>query len=187
MINIVENVDYDYISDLLISREIVCIFQGKSESGQRALGNRSLLFDPRVLNGKEIVNRVKKRENFRPFAGTILLEYANEWFDMIGLEESPYMCYSLECLPDKKKYIPAIVHVDNTCRIQTLTKEQNLHYYNLIHSFYKKTSVPILLNTSFNLAGEAMVETPENAIDTFYKSSINYLYFPELNYLITKT
>jgi carbamoyltransferase len=186
MINIIESVDYSYVTDLLIDKKIISIFQGKSEGGQRALGNRSLLFDPRVLNGKDIINRVKKRENFRPFAGTILLEYAHEWFDMIGLGESPYMCYSLECLPDKKKYIPAIVHVDNTCRIQTLTKEQNLHFYNLIHSFYEKTNIPILLNTSFNLAGEAMVETPEDAIDTFYKSSIDYLYFPQLKYLIEK-
>ena len=92
MINIIENVNYDYVSELLIDKNIVALFQGKSEAGQRALGNRSLLFDPRVIDGKDIVNRVKKRENFRPFAGSILLEYANEWFNMIGLEESPYMC-----------------------------------------------------------------------------------------------
>jgi carbamoyltransferase len=186
MINIIENVNYDYVSELLIDKNIVALFQGKSEAGQRALGNRSLLFDPRVIDGKDIVNRVKKRENFRPFAGSILLEYANEWFNMIGLEESPYMCYSLDCLEHKSKYIPGIIHVDNTSRIQTLTKDQNFHFYNLIESFYKKTSVPILLNTSFNLAGEPLVETVENAIDTFYTSDINYLYFPELSYLITK-
>lgn len=186
MINIVKDVSYDYVSDLLIDKNIVAIFQGKSESGQRALGNRSLLFDPRVFNGKDIVNRIKMRENFRPFAGTILLDFADEWFDMIGLDESPNMCYSLDCIPGKEKYIPAIVHVDNTCRIQTVTQDQNYHFYNLIYSFYKKTNVPILLNTSFNLAGEAMVETPENAIDTFYKSDIDYLYFPELKYLIEK-
>jgi carbamoyltransferase len=186
MINILEDVTYDHVSELLIQKNIVSIFQGKSESGQRALGNRSLLFDPRVSDGKDIVNKVKKRENFRPFAGTVLLEYANEWFDMIGLSESPYMCYSLDCRPEKNKYIPAIVHVDNTCRIQTVTEEQNYHFYNLIYSFYKLTNVPILLNTSFNLAEEAMVETVEDAIDTFYKSSINYLYFPELKYLIEK-
>lgn len=186
MINIIKDINYDYVSDLLIEKNIVALFQGKSESGQRALGNRSLLFDPRVINGKEIVNTVKKRESFRPFAGTILLEHAKDWFDMIELEESPYMCYSLDCLPNKVEYIPAIVHVDNTCRIQTVTQKQNYHFYNLINSFYKKTSVPILLNTSFNLAGEAMVETPENAIDTLCNSNINYLYFPELKYLIKK-
>lgn len=186
MINIIENVTYDYVSDLLIQKNIVSLFQGRSESGQRALGNRSLLFDPRVSNGKDIVNTVKKRENFRPFAGTILLEHANEWFDMIGLSESPYMCYSLDCKPEKVSHIPAIVHVDNTCRIQTVTEKQNYHFYNLIFSFYEKTNVPILLNTSFNLAGEAMVETPEDAIDTLCNSSINYLYFPELEYLVEK-
>lgn len=186
MINIIKNINYDYVSDLLIEKNIIAFFQGKSESGQRALGNRSLLFDPRVVDGKDIVNKVKKREKFRPFAGSILLEHADQWFDMIGLEESPHMCYSLDCLPHKVKYIPSIVHVDNTCRIQTLTKEQNFHFYNLIESFYKKTNIPIVLNTSFNLAGEAMVETPEDAIETFNNSEINYLYFPELKYLIEK-
>lgn len=171
--------NYSDISNLLIAKNIVAIFQGRSEGGPRALGNRSILYDPRDLNAKDYVNRVKKREWFRPFAGTILLEYVHEWFDMAGLDESPFMSYAVEVLPNKKDLIPGIIHVDNTCRIQTVTEKQNYHYYNLIQSFYEKTSVPILFNTSFNLGGETLVETLDDAIDTLKRSEIEYLFLPE--------
>lgn len=167
---------YDDVSNLIISGKIVAIYQGRSESGPRALGNRSILFDPRNPNAKEIINRIKKREWFRPFAGTVLYEYCHEYFDFRGLDESPFMMYAVKVLSTE---IPGITHVDGTCRIQTLRKEQNKHYYNLIDSFYKKTGVPILFNTSFNLAGDCIVETPEDAINTLEKSEIDYLYFPE--------
>jgi carbamoyltransferase len=181
---ILENVSYDFVIEKLLNQKIVALFQGRSEAGARSLGNRSLLFDPRVPDGKDIVNIVKKREMFRPFAGTVLLEHANEWFDMMGLDESPFMSFSLQCRDDKKEKIPAIIHVDGSCRIQTLTKEQNFHYYNLIENFYLKTGVPILLNTSFNLAGDPLVETPEDAIHTLKNSKINYLYLPEIELLV---
>lgn len=175
----IHNISYSEISDLLIDKNIVSIFQGRCEGGPRALGNRSILYDPRDSNAKDHVNRVKKREWFRPFAGTILLEHANKWFDLAGLKESPFMSYAVEVLEDKKELIPGIVHVDGTCRIQTVTENQNYHYYNLIKSFYEKTSVPILFNTSFNLGGETLVQTLDDAIDTLKRSEIEYLFLPE--------
>jgi carbamoyltransferase len=162
------------------------MYQGRSEAGPRALGNRSILFDPRVKDGKDIVNKVKNREWYRPFAGTILKENVHEWFDMRGLDESPFMMYAVDVIEDKKDLIPSIVHVDGTCRVQTVTPEQNLHYYNLISEFNKLTNVPILFNTSFNLAGDPLVETMENALETLRKSEIKYLYLPERDELICK-
>ena len=158
--------------------------QGRSEAGPRALGNRSILFDPRNPNGKDIVNRVKKREYFRPFAGTVLLEHAKEWFDMDKLEESPFMMYAVDVLESKRNLIPAITHVDGTCRIQTLTEEQNLNYYTLIKEFYNLTGVPILFNTSFNLAGDTMVEDMDDAFKTMRCSEIQYLILPEISSMI---
>ena len=182
----VTEVSYQDIVDLLVTNEIICIFQGRSEAGPRALGNRSILFDPRVKNVKDIVNGVKKREWFRPFAGTVLLEKADQWFNMAGLRESPFMMYAVDVLPEKSELIPSIVHVDNTCRIQTVTEDQNLHFYNLIKEFENVTQVPILFNTSFNLAGEPLVETIEDAISTLKRSELKYLYLPELGKLLTK-
>jgi carbamoyltransferase len=176
-----KRVSYSDVADLLCDGEVVAMFQGRSEAGQRALGNRSLLYDPRVKNGRDIVNQIKQRESFRPFAGTVLLEDSNEWFDMRGLDDCSYMQYAVRA---KKDGIDAIVHVDNTCRVQTVTKIQNKHFYNLIKSFKQKTNVPILLNTSFNLGGEPLVETFDDAIKTLKKSNIGYLYLPEVGKLI---
>jgi carbamoyltransferase len=174
------------VAKLISERNIVTIFQGRSEAGPRALGNRSILYDPTDPNGKDFVNKVKKREWFRPFAGTVLLEKANEWFDMAGLEESPFMMYAMDVWPDKQEQIQAITHVDGTCRIQTVTEEQNPHYYKLIQEFEKITGVPILFNTSFNLAGDPLVETIEDALETMLKSEMKYMYVPELGYLLEK-
>jgi carbamoyltransferase len=148
------------------------------------LGNRSILFDPRDPDGKDKVNKVKKREWFRPFAGTVLKEHASEWFDMAGLEESPYMMYAVDVLKDKTKDIPAITHVDNTCRVQTLTNEQNPAYYSLINSFKDITGVPILFNTSFNLAGDCIVETLDDALRCLDESEIDFLYLPDLGVIV---
>jgi carbamoyltransferase len=102
---------------------------------------------------------------------------------MLGMKESPYMTFSFKCIGNKNK-IPSVIHVDGTCRIQTVTKKQNKNYYNIINEFYKLTKVPMILNTSFNLAGEALVETVDDALITFKKSKLNYLYFPELKILL---
>jgi carbamoyltransferase len=180
-----DNVTNADVIDLITNKNIVTIFQGSSESGPRALGNRSIMYDPTDPNGKDFVNSVKRREYFRPFAGSILAEHAHDWFDMRGLEESPYMMYAMNCQPGVEEKIPSIIHVDGTCRIQTVTREQNPHYYDLINEFYKKTGVPIIFNTSFNLGGEPLVETLDDAVRTLYSSDIEYLYLPEHGKLIT--
>lgn len=178
------NVTYDDIAKLISDKNIIAMYQGRSESGPRALGNRSILYDPRDINGKDKVNKVKNREWFRPFAGTVLKEYVHEWFNMRGLEESKYMMYAVEVL--KPELIPAITHVDNTCRVQTIDEQDNYHYYNLIKAFNNITGVPILFNTSFNLAGDCIVETLDNALNTIRRSDIKYLYLPELKTLVCK-
>ena len=171
------------VAKLIEQQKIVAIFQGRSEAGPRALGNRSILYDPRDPDGKDRINQVKHRESFRPFAGSVLLPHAHKWFDMAGLDESPFMMYALDALPHTHDKIPAILHVDNTCRVQTVSLYDNINYYQLIDSFYQLTDVPILFNTSFNLAGEPLVETPEDAIECFECSDIDYLYFPEVQKL----
>ena len=176
----------DQVAKLISERNIVTIFQGRSEAGPRALGNRSILYDPTDPNGRDFVNKVKKREWFRPFAGTVLLEKAHEYFDMAGLEESPFMMYAMDVWPNKQEEIRAITHVDGTCRVQTLTQEQNPHYYKLIQEFEKITGTPILFNTSFNLAGDPLVETIEDALETMLKSEMKYMYVPELEMLLEK-
>lgn len=179
-------VSYSQVVNLILDKKIGAIHQGRSEIGQRALGNRSIIFDPTVPNGKDIINRVKNREKFRPFAGSILEEHSDEWFDMIGLKRSPFMTYNLRVKQDKKNIIPSIIHVDETCRIQTVSKEHNYHYYNLIHEFYNKTRVPILLNTSFNLSNQPIVETVKDAIKTLAGSEMSYVYFPDVQMMVIK-
>jgi len=174
------------VAQLIADRNIVAIFQSRSEAGPRALGNRSIVYDPTDPNGRDIVNKVKKREWYRPFAGSVLWEYVSEYFDMQGLEESPYMMFALDVWENKKEVIPSILHVDGTSRIQTVKNEQNPHYYELIENFRKITGIPILFNTSFNLAGDPLVETLEDAIYTMRNSDINYMYMPETNFLIKK-
>ena len=160
------------------------MFQGRSENGPRALGNRSILFDPTFEDGKDFVNSVKRREYFRPFAGSVLKEHAHEWFDLRGMDQSPHMMYAVNCQPGIAEKIPSIIHVDGTCRIQTVTKEQNKHFYSLINEFYNQTGVPVLFNTSFNLGGDPLVETLDDAIRTLKHSKIEYLFLPEHNKLI---
>ena len=176
----------DQIVDLIMQGNIVTMFHGKAEGGPRALGNRSILFDPRRKDGKDIVNSVKHREWFRPFAGSVLEEHAAEWFDMATLSNSPFMMYAVDVNPAKADLIPAVTHVDNTCRVQTVSSQNNPKYYELINAFYKKTGVPVLFNTSLNLGGEPLAETLEDAINIIINSKMQYLYLPEINKLITK-
>jgi carbamoyltransferase len=173
------------IAKLISEETIVCMYQGGSEAGPRALGNRSILFDPRVKDGKDIVNEVKHREWFRPFAGTILKEAVHDWFDLRGMDASPFMMYAVDCQPGVEDKIPSIIHVDGTCRIQTVTEEENKNYYALIQEFNKLTGVPILFNTSFNLGGDPLVETIDDALHTLRQSDLTYLYLPEIGKLIT--
>lgn len=183
---IIENVTPSDVAKIISEKNIVAIYQGSSESGPRALGNRSILYDPRDPNGKDHVNIVKKREWYRPFAGSVLKEHAKEWFDLVSLEESKFMMFAVDVLEDKRQLIPAITHVDGTCRVQTVAIEDNPNFYDLINEFYKITNVPILFNTSFNLAGDTIVETLEDALWTLHNSDIMFLYLPELRILVTK-
>jgi carbamoyltransferase len=177
--------DHNKLVELITSKNIVAVFQGRSENGPRALGNRSLLFDPRFEDGKDFVNSVKRREYFRPFAGSILEEDVHEWFDLRGMPSSPTMMYAVNCQEGIAEKIPSIIHVDGTCRIQTVNREQNPHYYDIIKAFKDQTGVPIVFNTSFNLGGEPLVETLEDALWTLQQSNIEYLYLPEFGRLIT--
>jgi carbamoyltransferase len=172
------------VAKLISEKNIVAMYQGRSEAGPRALGNRSILYDPTDPDGKDTVNKVKGREWFRPFAGSMMQEHFEEWFDTYGMKESPFMMYAMDFKTDKHGECPAITHVDGTCRIQTVTKEQNEVYHTLIDEFRKITGVPILFNTSFNLAGEPLVETLQDAIKTIMNSDINYLYLPEIGKLV---
>jgi len=162
----------------ILDQQVVVIFQGHSEWGARALGNRSMLFDPRNPKAKQIVNKIKGRQWWRPTAATILHEHMHDYLDMHTLDESPYMTFAIDAKQKAIDEVPACVHVDNTCRFQTLKREQNPNYYDLINLFYKKTGVPILLNTSFNLKGWPIVETFDDALLTLQNSNINYLYTP---------
>ena len=183
---IIEDITPADVAKIISEKNIVAIYQGSSEAGPRALGNRSILYDPRDPNGKDHVNVVKKREWYRPFAGSVLKENAKEWFDLVNLDESKFMMFAVDVLEDKKDLIPAITHVDGTCRVQTVAIEDNPNFYDLINEFYKITNVPILFNTSFNLAGDTIVETLNDALWTLHNSEIMFLYLPELKVLVTK-
>tara|TARA_B100000424_G_scaffold38467_1_gene25856 strand:- start:524 stop:2365 length:1842 start_codon:yes stop_codon:yes gene_type:complete len=181
---VIEEATHKTVVDLIQNKNIVALFQGRSEAGPRALGNRSFLYDPRDPDGKDHVNTIKKREFFRPFAGSILKEHVHEWFDLRGMDETPFMMYAVNCQPGIEEKIPAIIHVDKTCRIQTVTEEQNKHYYDIIKEWYDATGCPIIFNTSFNLGGEPLVETLDDAIRTLATSDVEYLYLPEYNKII---
>ena len=167
-----------------MSGNIVSVFNGKSESGRRALGNRSILVDPRRSEMKDIINeKVKHRAWFRPFAPSILHEEIDEWFD--HPHESPYMQFVLNFKKEKQDLVPAVVHKDGTARLQTVRKEDNEWYYNFLKKWHEKSGVPIILNTSFN-DREPICENPEHALRCFLGTKIDNLYFPEHNLLVTR-
>jgi carbamoyltransferase len=180
-----QDIDYADVAKLISNNHIVAIFQGRSEAGPRALGNRSILFDPRLLDGHLYINKIKGREWYRPVAGTILEENFDDYFITNGLKNTPFMSYAVKIKSDNfKEKVPCIVHTDKTCRIQTVNKEQNYHYYNLISAFKNITRIPLIGNTSFNLGGEPIVETIRDALDVIQRSEIEYLYLPELRKLV---
>ena len=163
------------IAKLLSENKIIGWCYGKMEFGPRALGARSILANPKPRYMKEEVNKIKIREQFRPFAGSILQEKVHEFFEVPEKNHlSPFMVFCFKVKKEKRKDLAAIVHNDNTCRIQTVSKE-NDRYYKLIQKFYELTGVPCILNTSFNLKGEPIVETPKQAIEDFLKTKMDYL------------
>ncbi len=162
------------VAEWISKGQMIGWFQGGSEFGPRALGNRSILADPRVKNMKDILNsRVKFRESFRPYAPSVLLEDAKDYFELDG--ESPFMLLVPPVRKDKRCLVPAITHVDGTARVQTVTREDNGIYYDLIEAFKKITGLPMLLNTSFNIRGMPIVEKPEDAIRCFLKTDLDAL------------
>lgn len=153
---------------------VVGWFQGRMEFGPRALGNRSIVVDPRRAEMKEILNdRIKKREPFRPFAPSILIEHVGEYFEQTHPAPTMLMVYQIK--PEKRAEIPAVTHVDGSGRLQTVSRELNARYYQLIEDFYELTGVPVILNTSFN-ENEPIVCTPRQAIDCFLKTRMDVLY-----------
>jgi carbamoyltransferase len=163
---------------------VVGWFQGRMEYGQRALGNRSILADPRIPGMRGIVNSmVKNREEFRPFAPAVLQERAGEYFH-IPQEEVPLMNIVVKAKEDKRRMIPAVVHVDGTARVQTVKKQDNPLFYDLISSFQRISGIPVVLNTSFNVRGEPIVCSPEDALRCFYSSGLDCLFLG--SYLLTK-
>jgi len=168
-----ENICAD-TAKVLSEGQVVGWFQGRSEFGPRALGNRSILADPRKAEMKDHLNsRVKHRQPFRPFAPIVLYERAQEIFE--GDEDSPFMLLAKHVRPEWRDKIPAIVHVDGTARVQTVRQDQNDRLYRLLKEFDGITGVPVLLNTSFNIKGQPIVETPAHAVDCFLSTGIDYL------------
>jgi carbamoyltransferase len=151
----------DKIFDELMSNKIAAVATGRAEYGPRALGNRSILADPRDPDIKDKVNLIKKRELFRPFAPVVMEEYASEWFEMDYT--SPYMQYTPRCL--KPDLIPSVVHVDGTSRVQTVSRAQHPGLYDLLKKFYEKTGVPVLLNTSLNIKGQPLLNDERDIIE----------------------
>jgi len=169
------------VAKLIVEGNVIGWYQGKMEWGPRALGNRSIIADPRNAKMKDILNeKIKHRESFRPFAPCILEEYTSEYFDVDV--SSPYM---LLVAPVKKpEKIPAVTHVDGTARLQTVSKDINLLFYNLITEFYKITGIPVLINTSMNVRGEPIVDTPEQAYNMIVKTDMDYIVMGD--YIIKK-
>jgi len=161
-------------AELLASGNVVGWFQDRMEFGPRTLGYRSILGDPRSQDIKDRINKtVKFREEFRPFAPSVLREHVQTYFGVD--KDSPFMTFTFDVLPDKCSEIQGVVHVDGTARVQTVSKTDQPLYYELIKHFYQLTDVPVVLNTSFNLAGEPIVCSPYDALRTFYTSGIEVL------------
>ncbi len=168
---------------LLAKGQLIGWIQGRAEYGSRALGNRSILADPRQAITKDEINqKIKFRENFRPFAPSILHEYADEYFEQY--QQSPYMDKTLRIRDSMQERVAAICHVDGTGRLQTVKQEWNSEFYDLIHCFYQQTQIPMLLNTSFNVMGKPMVHCLNDAISVFLTTGLDALVVN--NYLITK-
>jgi carbamoyltransferase len=178
----------DHVVEILQAGKVVGWFQGRFEWGPRALGNRSIIADPRRPDMKDIVNtKIKFREPFRPFAPSVLEERSDLFFELPEPGRhfpARFMLYVVDVKEDKREMLPAITHVDGTGRLQTVNRATNRRYYQLIEQFGEATGVPVILNTSFNLKGEPIVNTPEEAFSTFHRSGMDVLVLDHC--LITK-
>ncbi len=164
------------VADALVDGKVVGWFSGRMEFGPRALGNRSILADPRSAEMRDVVNtRVKLREEFRPFAPAALAEYADVYFDMDGVERCDFMEFVVPANALGANSVKAVVHIDGSARLQTVERADNAPFWNVIEAFRQRTGVPIVLNTSFNVRGEPIVCTPEDAIRCFLSTDIDVL------------
>lgn len=182
----------DKAASVIANQQVLGLLEGRMEYGPRALGNRSILGDPRSEKMQSIINlKIKFRESFRPFAPTILAEKVSEYFEMN--RESPYMLlvasvkkdkclpvkedrlFGIDKLKVKRSVIPAVTHVDYSARIQTVKRQDNPLYYDIINEFYKLTGCPVVINTSFNVRGEPIVCTPNDAYRCFMRTNMDYL------------
>lgn len=180
----IEKINLEDALTKLLDGKIVSVFSGGSESGRRALGNRSILADPRNPKMKDIINeKVKHRQWYRPFAPSILREEVGNWFERDI--DSPYMSFVLKFKKEMGDKVPAVNHFDGTARLQTVTKKDNKEYYNLLKKWHELSGVPIILNTSFN-DREPIVESPKHALNCFLGTDIDYLYFINENILVSK-
>jgi len=162
------------IAARLAEGKVVAILHGRDEWGPRALGARSILADPRSPEMKDHLNaKIKFREEFRPFAPAVKQEAYGDWFETLDMEESPYMLYTHKS--KRPELTAAVTHVDGTSRVQTVAAAQNPYLYRIIEGFERRTGVPVVTNTSFNLRGEPMVSSPSDALRTFNNSGIDTL------------
>lgn len=174
---------HQHAARLLAEGKIIGWLQGRAEFGPRALGNRSILADPRRADMKELINaRVKFREEFRPFAPVILHEFGPEYFE--NYQETPYMERTLRFKPEVRDKVPAVVHANETGRLQTVKKEWSEKFYKLVKEFYDLTGIPIILNTSYNVMGKPIVHSVEDALSVFYTTGLDALVIED--YLIEK-
>lgn len=170
------------VCDCLLQKKTVALYGGRSEAGPRALGNRSILFDAVHSDAKDIVNKIKKREQFRPFGCSVLLDRSSDIFDMKDMQSSNFMSYAISCKESER--FPGTSHKDNTSRLQTI--ENNHVLYDILSHFYQATGRPLLMHTSLNLAGDPLVETVDEALETFYKSDLDVIYFYDLGIGLVK-
>jgi carbamoyltransferase len=173
------------VAERLANGDVIGLYQGRMEWGPRALGNRSILTEQRDDGMQGVVNRkIKFREGFRPFAPTVLADRATEYFT--APRESPYMLQVFNVRPERRAEIPAVTHVDGTARIQTISRDDNPTYYNLVENFGDRTGVPVVLNTSLNRRGEPIVCTPEDAVTCFIDTEMDAMCFSDANVLLEK-
>ncbi len=163
----------DETAEILAAGKVIGWFQGRMEFGPRALGSRSILASPIPADMQSRLNEIKDREDFRPVAPVVLEEFAQDWFE--NANKSPFMLFVYDVRAEKADRIPAVKHVDGTARVQTIRRDQNAVYYDLIKAFYERTGVPVLVNTSFNTRGEPVVCTPRDAIESFWTSPLDAL------------
>jgi carbamoyltransferase len=186
MVQVKQDDIFQATAKLIAEGKIVGWVQGRAEFGPRALGNRSILADPRQLNIKDKINAlVKFREEFRPFAPSILHEFGPTYFD--NYQETPYMERALKFKEEVKHQIPGVVHIDGTGRLQSVRYDYNPKYYNLIKAFHELTGIPILLNTSFNVMGKPIIHSIEDAIAVFMTSGLDVLVIEDKMFVKNQT